>query len=549
MTSSRIAALAIGLGVLVLCLLWFSSRTERDLAEPTPAVVNSDNAPPRAPELASSEPQTPAPPASTSQSPSAAGKRPVEIRGRVEGLDGSPPEGSLVSLVDQAGGHLAKGPISSDATFRLFVDSGEQPLEWTAHAWIPGRARASKAFEVAGDVIDVVVLLPPVTALLRGVLVDAARRPVPASTFFLTAGGPPSVLIGPVSLPAVGDPRTWDSTVVAIVRTDDYGRFEVKDPLLDPWGRKTPRFGAAWPTSDAFLLVGEHPRQPTFAPGPDSELVVWKLPAFSIRADVRLGEPNPGFVPLSFELVGEQVGSGRMVSGVAVPPVTFLGAVAEGTRSMRWTLRVGSPKHKPFETAIALGPDVWTTTVAVDLQPWSESEMGRIVLRSPFRDARERPIRLLVSVERPQVFGSIAQSLDARPREDGAWEVRLAPGLARLRVEPNSPLGASVLATPEVAVQPGRESFPLLEFPPYGSIRLRLDPPPERESPQLRLRAVPPEGRSLDEPTTVQDGDIEIPAVRAGTWLITTEVDGVPRRAEVVVRPGEEATATLAPAR
>jgi hypothetical protein len=322
-----------------------------------------------------------------------------------------------------------------------------------------------------------------------------------------------------------------------VVRTDNYGRFEVNDPLRDPWGRTSPRFGAAWPTPDAFLLAGENPRQPTFAPDPDTELVVWKLPGFSILADIRLPQ-GAGYVPLSLELVSEQPGSSRMVSGVAAVPVTFFGAVAEGARSMRWTLRVASPTLKPFETEVVLGPDVWSTRIAVDLEPWSENDMGRVVLRSPFRDAQGQPVRLIVAAERPMSFGQTAEYLDLRARDDGGWEALLPPGPRRLRVHPRSLFGASVLATPEVAIQGGRESFPRLEFPPYGSIRLRLDPPREDPAWPTRLRAAPPSGSSLDEPVNTREEEIDVPAARLGTWVITTEVDGIARRAEVVVRRG-----------
>jgi hypothetical protein len=440
--------------------------------------------------------------------------------------------------------HVASGSVSADASFRFVAKTKTASGTWTVHAWIPGRARASTTFEPEGrSVVDVVVTLPTAAPPLHGILVDSSRRPVSGATFFLVAGGP--VAAAERGLPVVGEPRTWDTSVVAFVRTDEHGRFHVDDALRDPWGRRSPRFGAAWPTPDYFLLVGEH-RDASFVPDPDAELVVWRLPGFSIVADIRVPR-EAARAPVSVELVGEEPSSSRGVSGGVASPLTFVGAIPDGRRSMRWTLRVSSSKLEPFETAITLGPDEWSTRVEVELKPRSDAGLGRVVFRSPFRDSRLEPIPLVVAVERRMTTGTTFEYLQLNEREDETSEVVLAPGAARLHVHPRSLFGASVVATSEVTIREGKVVFPRLEFPPHGAIRLRLDPPagsPER----LRVRARAPSG-THDEPYDCDGTEIEVPIARAGPWVITTRIGGVERSAEVVVEEGQEATAILAPPR
>lgn len=536
--------LAAGLLALVFALWDRSGATPEDKSLPeNPSSTQGEASPlsglDRAQVVATEDPAPPPPTSPTA----VAGprKRRIHVAGRIDGGTLPMPD-AFVYVRDLRGGKIVgRVKPSDDATFSLDVDVLviSDPWECGVGLWMSGRTRHQvSATSIAGAAVDVVLRLSD-NVLASGRVIDERDRPLPGFRFLLCAYGP---------APDVADSDPWvrapgDSGTLAVAETDTRGEFEIRGDVGNDVGKNSQLHVVAADPDIWMSLVS--PRR--FLAG-TTDVVLRAEPAYTVTIRYEMDSTVNSWTGTAEAISKEDPRRTQITSNYSPRwPLILRGRRGDIGSGLAWDLKIYAEGHRPFRTTIEVPTGQQRANYSFRLEALSALERGTVRITSSFLDVEGKTVRPFVRIIRKLELAVTSEFPFLRPASPTAWELDLPIGSQTLQVSPESFLGDGVVATVKVSVQSAVLAEPDLQFPPFGSIRLRL--PPNRTSSAEILVSASKNGSERSQGVPFVQGEALLPAVPEGTWILRCTVDGVALSSTVEVQAKRESVARLEPVR
>ncbi len=490
-------------------------------------------------------------------SPDESPKRPtMRIQGRVRMPHGDVPDGAIVYVAGRVGRstrYLGRARPGRDGAFEIDASAPDGKEIWYVRVgtWIDGFPRVEKSLDVTpGTALDVVLDVPD-GAHLAGRVIGEDGQPVAglrvAIAQTIAAG---LFKTGHVADPAHDEEQSGrESEIVTATTTDADGRFDVsgldkQSPYVpastdDRWWLEANNNGTVRPI-DGFVAVTAHPAfrvdVEVVAAAVDDPTGTW--PSMQVALETLTPAPQP------FAGIGTPW----------TPTVTFRGPIpAEARSGFSVRVRADTRLHRSTETAVALGPTVWSQRVRIALERKSRDEIGSIAVDAGLKNADGTPFFVRLRMKRQtgerQWTHDVVQ-LSAR--EDGTFLGSVPTGRHEFGLEVEVPFKTFAVWKGDLEIAVGRETPFRVPWPAHGRVRIRLG----SERVPIGNGTVTLESADRKTGATwtgpAKTAEIWAPIVPVGTWTAIWQTgvrrpgDPLPKATFDVVA-GEQVTVDLVP--
>jgi len=220
-----------------------------------------------------------------------------------------------------------------------------------------------------------------------------------------------------------------------------------------------------------------------------------------------------------------------------------------GSGPLEIEMQVTARLYEPFGIRLHPGPEGLDETLDIALRPLTPAEIGELVVLVGIDDAQGQPLQVTLAqrIERKRSTGGFELSPEPPAPGDEGPVYRLAAGKHHVSITLDGIFGTLMRWEGEASVPRGGRTSLFVPWPAYGSLRLRYGSFVAGEKrTSLDLRHLVTRARVGFERNT-RAGETWIPALPAGSWVLTDHSHTPPTERNLEIAAGAETVVDIEP--